>query len=289
MTITLGLFGVNNGVCATPAAVAEIGELAEGLGYDSLWIGEHVVLPRPWAPPSPLAPEHAVLDPLVTLGFLAARTRRITLATGVVILPQRNPVVLAKQLASLDVLSGGRLTFGFGVGYLEPEMRAIGVPMANRGQRADEYLQAMRALWDDETPSFTGRYVRFADVDAHPRPVQRPLPVVVGGRSRAALTRAATHGDGWYGWQVDLDTTAKLVDRLRTAADRAGRDFAELSVTVTPAEPLSPEVVQRYAKLGVRRLVAVLGENFEAAGGTTRGAMEEFVRRNAPERLGAAT
>jgi probable F420-dependent oxidoreductase len=225
---------------------------------------------------------------LVAFGFLAARTRRIRLATGVVILPQRNPVVLAKQLASLDVLSGGRLTFGLGVGYLEPEMRTIGVPMANRGRQADEYIQAMRTLWDDEEPLFEGKHVRIAGVDAHPRPVQRPLPVVVGGRSRAALDRAARYGDGWYGWRVDLDSTGRLVDGLHAAATRAGRDFTELSITVTPVEPLTPEIVRRYARLGVHRLVVALADNFRGDTGTTLSAMEDFVRRNAPERLGAA-
>lgn len=287
MAVALGIFGVNNGVCTTPDVVAHIGGLAEELGYDSLWIGEHVVLPRPWVAPSPLAPAHPVLDPLVTLGFLAASTRRIRLATGVVILPQRNPVVLAKQLASLDVLSGGRLTFGFGVGYLEPEMSAVGAPMAHRGRRVDEYLQAMRTLWHDDEPSFEGRHVRIAGVDAHPRPVQRPLPVVIGGRSPAALDRTARHGDGWYGWRVDLASAGKLVDRLRTAADRAGRDFAELSITVTPVEPLTPELVGRYGELGVHRLVVALSENFQGSSGTALSAMEDFVRRNAPERLGA--
>lgn len=287
MTIALGLFGVNNGVCTAPDAVAHIGVLAEELGYDSLWIGEHVVLPRPWAAPSPLDPAHPVLDPLVTLGFLAARTRRIQLATGIVILPQRNPVVLAKQLASLDVLSEGRLIFGAGVGYLEPEMRAVGVPMADRGRRADEYLQAMRTLWDDEKPSFEGKYVRIDGVDAHPRPVRSPLPVIVGGRSRGALERAARYGDGWYGWRIDVSSAGRLIGELRAAAERAGRDVTELSITVTPAEPLTPDVVREYARLGVHRLVVAFAENFKADTGATMRDMEDFVRRNAPDRVGA--
>jgi len=288
VTITLGLFGVNNGVCTTPDAVAEVGVLAEELGYDSLWIGEHAVLPRPWAQPSPLQPEHRILDPLVTLAFLAARTERIRLATGIVILPQRNPVLLAKELASLDVLSSGRLIFGLGVGYLEPEMRAIGVSMADRGQRADEYIQAMRTLWVDEEPSFAGKHVQVAGVDAYPRPVQRPLPLAIGGRSQAAMDRAARHGDGWFGWRLDLDTTGPTIERLRAAADRAGRDFDELTITLAPTEPLSPEVVDAYAKLGVHRLVAVLTDNFKDGTGATLDAMVDFVRQNAPERMGLA-
>ena len=158
---TLGLFGTNMGTAATAEGARRLGTLAEELGYDSLWMGEHVVAPSPRVPPSPQEPDYPVLDPLVALGFMAAVTERVRLATGIIILPQRNPVVLAKQLASLDVVSRGRVMFGMGVGYLEPEMRAIGVPMEGRGARADEYVAAMRALWDDEKPAFTGEHVSF--------------------------------------------------------------------------------------------------------------------------------
>ena len=175
---TIGLFAVNSHVCAEPEAAVRIAELAESLGYDSLWAGEHVVVPSPRVDPSPMEPEEPILDPLVALAHLAARTERIRLGTGVIILPQRNPLVLAKQVASLDVLSGGRLILGIGVAYLEPEMRAVGVPMEGRGTRSDEYLAAMRSLWEDDTPAFRGRFVDFEGVDAHPRPMQRPLPVV---------------------------------------------------------------------------------------------------------------
>src|SRR6266540_1260155 len=157
---SLGLFAVNQ--TASAETVGRLGRLAEDLGYDSLWVGEHVVVPDPRVPPSPMEPDEPILDGLVALAYLAARTERIRLATGIVILPQRNPLVLAKQLASLDVLSGGRLIFGLGVGYLEPEMRALGVPMDGRGARSDEYLAAMRSLWDGAAPAFRGRYVEFS-------------------------------------------------------------------------------------------------------------------------------
>ena len=187
---SIGLFAINSHVCAAPEAAARIAALAERLGYDSLWAGEHVVVPSPRVEPSPMEPDEPMLDPLVALAHLAAHTERIKLGTGVIILPQRNPLVLAKQVASLDVLCGGRLILGIGVAYLEPEMRAIGVPMEGRGARADEYLAAMRALWDQDAPSFSGRHVEFDRVDAHPRPVQRPLPVVVGGHTRAGAFRS---------------------------------------------------------------------------------------------------
>src|ERR671914_2098748 len=216
---TIGLFAINSHACAEPENAARIARLAERLGYDSLWAGEHVVVPSPRVAPSPMEPDEPILDPLVALAHLAAHTERIKLGTGVIILPQRNPLVLAKQTASLDVLSGGRLILGIGVGYLEPEMRAIGVPMEGRGSRADEYLAAMRALWEQDDPAYRGRYVEFEGVDAHPRPVQRRLPVVVGGHSRAAHRRAARFADGWYGFMVGLRAMAEQRELMRAAIE----------------------------------------------------------------------
>src|SRR5262249_50566535 len=155
--------------------------LAEELGYDSLWMGEHIVVPDPHVRPSPMQPTDPILDGVAALAFLAGITERIRLATGIVILPQRNPLVVAKQLASVDVVSGGRVTSGSGVGYLGPAMAAIGVPRERRGARADEYLAAMRALWEADQPAYEGEFVSFSGVNAYPRPVQRPVPVIVGG------------------------------------------------------------------------------------------------------------
>ncbi|WP_202970934.1 LLM class F420-dependent oxidoreductase [Saccharothrix sp. ALI-22-I] len=273
--ITLGLFGINMGPCAEPDAAARIAVLAEELGYDTVWAGEHVVAPSPRVPPSPIEPDLPILDPVVSLTYLAAVTRRVRLATGIVILPQRNPVVLAKQLASLDVLSGGRLVFGLGVGYVEPELRAVGVPMAGRGARADEYLAAMRALWDDEKPEFHGETVSFSGVDAHPRPVQRPIPVFVGGHSASARRRAVRHADGWYGFMLDRERTAAQVAALRAA----GGDG--LTIVVSPSERLDASVVADYAALGVDHLVVVPPARFWRPGGQVVD-FEEFVRANAP-------
>jgi probable F420-dependent oxidoreductase len=277
----LGLFGANMGAAATADGVRRIAALAEELGYDSLWMGEHVVAPRPRVSPSPIDPDYPMLDSVVALGFAAAVTARVRLATGIVILPQRNPVVLAKQLASLDVLSGGRLVFGMGVGYVEPEMSAIGVPMEGRGARADEYLAAMRALWEDVSPAFTGEHVSFAGVDAHPRPLQNPVPVVVGGHSAAAHRRAVRLGSGWYGFALDRAQTAEQVASLRRVAEEAGRDFAELEINISPAERLDPAVVRDYADLGVHRLVVVTRQDL------TLDEYEHRVRQNAPAELGA--
>ena len=278
---TIGLFGINSHVCADAEAAARIAALAEQLGYDSLWAGEHVVVPSPRVEPSPMDPDEPILDPLVALAHLAGRTQRIRLGTGVIILPQRNPLVLAKQVASLDVLAGGRLLLGLGVGYLEPEMTAVGAPMAGRGARSDEYLAAMRSLWQDEAPAYHGRHVDFDGVDAHPRPLQRPIPVVIGGHSAAAHRRAAREADGWYGFMLGLRAMAAQRDSVREAVERAGRE-RPLHISVTPARPLDADVVRSYAELGVDRLIVAPPPRLpldELVG---------FVESNAPSRLGAS-
>ena len=172
-------------------------------------------------------------------------------------MPQRNPVVLAKQIASLDVLSGGRFTFGIGVGYLEPEFRAIGSDFEHRGAVTDEYLAAMQHLWYDEHPEFHGRFAEFSGVDAHPRPVQQPIPVVVGGHSMPAYRRAVAVGHGWYGFAMKPENVAACLDGLRAAAGEVERPPAlgPLEITVTPRVPMTAETVAAFADLGVDRLV----------------------------------
>ena len=252
-----GIFGINTGPCAAPETAAKVARAAEAVGFESVWTGEHVVLPDPQAPPSPAAPGHPMLDPAVALAFLAAHTQRLRLATGIIILPQRNPVVLAKELASVDVLSQGRLIFGLGAGYLKPEFDAVGARFDDRGARTDEYIDVLRALWCEAKPSFAGRTVRFSGIDAHPRPVQKPHPpIVVGGLSPSALRRAARYGNGWYGFFVDLDATKNAIEGLR-AAEQRGRPsgLGRLEISVTPPPRSTPDTLKRYAELGVDRLI----------------------------------
>ena len=179
-----GLFGINTGVCSEPEAAVRVARAAEAAGFESVWTAEHVVLPDPQAPPSPAPPDAPFLDPAVALAFVAGQTTTIRLGTGIIILPQRNPVVLAKELTSVDRLSKGRLIFGLGAGYLKPEFQALGAPFADRGRRTDEYIEAILALWTQEKPEYKGEYVAFGGIQAQPRPVQKPHPpVVVGGMS----------------------------------------------------------------------------------------------------------
>jgi probable F420-dependent oxidoreductase len=212
-----------------------------------------VVLPSPKVPSLPLDPTEPLLDPLVHLSFVAAVTTRLELGTGILILPQRNPVVLAKQVASLDALSGGRFTLGVGAGYLEPELTAVGVPLEDRGRRTDEYLDAMAALWS-EAPSFQGKYASFSGVDAFPKPTG--VRIVVGGHSDGALRRAVTRGHGWLGIGSPEELKANLA-RLAKIADGVDRPahLGRLELHVVPTTPLDADVVRRYEDLGADQLL----------------------------------
>jgi probable F420-dependent oxidoreductase len=278
-----GLHSVNLHTCADPEAAARLARAAEAAGFESLWVADHVVLPDPPVAGRPMAPDMRLLDPIVALTFIAAHTSRILLGTGVIILPQRQAVVLAKQLASLDVLSNGRLIFGLGVGWCEPEMRAVGVPFAERGRIGDDYLAAMRAVWMQPKPSYRGPYVSFDGVQAMPRPVQAPIPVVVGGRTPPAYRRAVTRGHGWYGFGIDVEATRTCVAALREAARKSSRP-AELGTLEISATPPSYDVPDRatldaYAGAGVDRLIlrprpemnAAALERFAAETGRTLG------------------
>ncbi|HYL51067.1 MAG TPA: TIGR03619 family F420-dependent LLM class oxidoreductase [Acidimicrobiia bacterium] len=253
----LGLFSINMGTASAPDGLVAAARAAEAAGFDSVWAGEHVVLPDPQVPPSPMAPQDPALDPLLALAWAAAHTSTIRLATGIMILPQRNPVVLAKQVASLDVLSGGRMVLGVGVGYLEPEFRAIGVDFEHRGAVTDEHLDAMQHLWCDEHPEFHGRIVDFAGIDAYPRPVQRPIPIVVGGHTQRAYQRAVSRGHGWYGFALRPEDAATCLEGLRAAASEVSRPSAlgELEITVTPRGRLTQAKAAAFEELGVHRLV----------------------------------
>jgi probable F420-dependent oxidoreductase len=255
-----GLFSTNAYACSYPDAVAAVARAAEAAGLESLWGGEHVVLPDPQAPPSPMAPRDRILDPIIALTYCAAVTTRVRLGTGIIILPQRNPLVLAKELASLDALSAGRLIFGIGVGYLEPEFRALGAPFAQRGAVTDEYLAAMRTIWSQDAPSYQGRFVSFSGVQAHPQPVQRPYPpIVVGGRTEAAFRRAVQQGHGWYGFGLDVEATARVLGGLREALGRYERpaQLGSLEISITPGRGAGVDLAtaQRFADLGVHRLI----------------------------------
>jgi probable F420-dependent oxidoreductase len=229
--------------------------LAEDIGFESLWVGDHIALPTNDAAADP--PDQPRLEALVAVTYMAAVTTRVRLAIGVIVVPQRQPVLLAKQLATIDVLSKGRLIVGVGVGYLEPELRALGASLNDRSARTDEYLAAMRVLWDAPVPAFAGQFVAFTDVIQRPRPIQQPHPpIVVGGHSPAAFRRAVQSGNGWYGWDLDVTQTQQALAGLREADRRHGRPsgLGELEITITPGGSIDLDTARRYADLGVHRL-----------------------------------
>jgi probable F420-dependent oxidoreductase len=278
----IGLFGINQGALATnPALMGEVAKTAEELGYESVWTGEHMCLPSPRVAPSPAEPTDPLLDPMPALTWAGAFTSKILLGTGILLLPQRNPVALAKEVASVDVLTGGRFLLGIGVGYLEPEFKAVGVPMEHRGKRADEYLAAMQALWGMDAPAYHGEFVSFEGVDAYPRPTRREgPPVIMGGHSPAAYRRAVRFADEWYGFATDLDRTKASLVGLAQAekAHGLGRAKGRLPITVTPPMAASPQMVADYAALGVDRLNLIMR-------GRDRDGYLRFLEENAPAKI----
>ena len=272
-----GLFGINTGFCANPTIMLQVATSAEAAGFESLWTGEHVVLPDPQVAPSPAAPLTPMVHPSTALAFIAGVTKRIKLGTGIILLAQRNPVVLAKEMASLDHLSQGRLIFGIGAGYLKSEFDALGVNFEERGARTDEYILAMRELWTSEQPKFAGRFVNFAGIQSRPQPAQAGgPPIVLGGASQAAFRRAVTQGQGWYGFAMDVETAGKAIAGLRKSQDKYDRPAAlgELEISITPRAPLTQQTLEAYAALGVHRLILLQG-------GRTQDELTGFVEHTA--------
>jgi probable F420-dependent oxidoreductase len=258
--VKLGLFAVNYSTCGDPASSVRVVQAAEAAGFESVWTGEHIVLPDPAPPSFPLAPQTPLLDTVVALTWIAAHTKCLRIASGIIVLPLRNPVLLAKELASLDVVSGGRLIVGVGAGWLDSEFRALGVPMQRRGELMDDSLRAMRALWTMEKPAHRGSSASFSNVVAYPRPAQSPMPpIVIGGESPAALVRAIMMGNGWYGFGLTLEQTIRHIESLRRAGEQHDRptELGDLEITVTPSGPFDERTVEAYAAAGVHRLVVL--------------------------------
>jgi probable F420-dependent oxidoreductase len=249
--VKFGLFGLHRGAGIAPDVLARRAGAAEDAGFESLWVGDHIALPSGLA-----GADEPRLEALATLFYLAAVTSTVRLAAGVLVLPQRNPVLLAKQLTSLDVLSEGRLIVGVGVGHVEAELAALGVPMSERGRRADDGLARIRELWagprTGSGPSAEDEVVQF------PTPVQDPYPpIVVGGHSRAALARAARVGNGWFGWLTPPDRTRELIQHLEDLVGAQPRPaiLGPLEITVAAPSEVTLDVVKAYERIGVSRLV----------------------------------
>ena len=263
MRFGLHALGVGHG--ARRDVIDAVAAGAEDAGFATLWAGEHVVRVDHGASRYPYAPDGRIavparadwLDPLITLSFAAAATSTIRLATGVLLLPEHHPVMLAKRVASLDALADGRLALGVGIGWSREEFDALGIPFERRGARTDEYLDAMRAIWRDEVASFAGRFVSFSKIRVNPKPRRRGVPVIVGGNSEAALRRVAMRGDGWYGFNLaDVDEVRDRVACLRRLCAELGRDPAAPEIVVALADPHAADPGE-LEEIGVDELVLV--------------------------------
>ena len=278
----LGFTSFNVGNLAVPD-FGPLAQLMEELGYESLWTAEHIVLPD-------LPPDKSVrpgtmpfLDSIAILSYVSAFTKTLKLATGVLLLPQHHPLLLAKQLASVDVLSRGRLIVGIGVGSVPEEAAAMSAPMSERGARANNYLEAMIAMWTMEHPSYSGKHVSFNEINAYPRPVQKPYPpFVVGGRSEGAYHRTVRYCAGWFGFNMDLDQSKEQVAAIAAAREKYGRppELGDVEITIAPRETVTREVIDAYAAAGVSRLLLRFpaGASIEQA--------EAAIRGNAPANFG---
>lgn len=261
----LGLHALGIGAGADRAVIDAVASAADDCGFATLWVGEHVVMVDRPASRYPYSDDGVIavpaeadwLDPMIALSFAAAASSRIGIATGVLLLPEHNPVVAAKQAASLDRLSGGRLTLGVGIGWSREEFAALGVPFADRGARAAEYAAAMRTLWRDDVASFDGDFVHFDAIRVNPKPVRARIPIVVGGNSDAALERVAAWGDGWYGFNLDdVAAVRDRVGKLEQLCGQSGRDRGRLRLSVALRESRVDDV-GALAEAGVDELVLV--------------------------------
>ena len=261
-----GIMFANVGPMAHPEGAIAIAQSAEAGGFESLWTVEHTVVPAGYQSAYPYSdtgrmpgPEDSdIPDPLIWLSFVASATSTIRLGTGILILPQRNPLTLAKEVATLDRLSGGRVELGVGVGWLEEEFDALGIPFTERGKRTDDHIEALRALWTQDKASHDGPYSRFTDVISRPQPTQGSVPIVVGGHSPAAARRAGRLGDGFFPGRGDHEDLAGLLEVMRSTAVEHGRDPDAIEVTAGGNGALGSKAldeVKALADLGVSRVI----------------------------------
>ena len=263
----IGVFATFMSPHATPEMITGFARRAEAAGVESIWMGEHVVLfdemefPYPGSKDGriPVPEGGGMLDTLTTFGMLAGVTEKLRFGTGIALVPQRNPIYTAKEIATLDWLSGGRMDFGIGVGWCKEEVIACGYSWEDRGERCDEFLQTMINLWTEPVASFAGKHVQLAPCRMDPKPVQKPhVPIIVGGHGAPSLRRAAKFGAGWYGFALDVAGTARALEALDRALADAGRSREGFEIVITPISTTA-EDLEGFRALGVDRLVVQLG------------------------------
>lgn len=260
-----GLAFANTGPAVDPHYAARFARAAEAAGFESLWTVEHVVWPSsydsvyPYHPSGRMAGNESIPipDPLVWLTWVGAATSTIRLATGILLLPERQPLVLAKAAATLDQLTGGRFDLGIGIGWLREEFDALGIPFAGRAARTDEYIEVLRTLWDGDSVAYQGEHVSFSGISSNPKPANDTIPIYVGGHSPGAARRAGRLGDGFWPGRGSLDELAEMFTMAKQAAVDAGRDPDTLVLCATPPHILNrlEEEVDALAEMGVSRII----------------------------------
>jgi probable F420-dependent oxidoreductase len=256
-----GLMFVNSGPFSNHELLAHLAQTAEQCGFESLWTVEHVVIPKDYQSPYPYSKsgkipggeDVPIPDPLLPLSFAAALTKTIRLATGVIILPQRHPLYFAKEIATLDLLSGGRVIVGIGSGWLKEEFDALGLDFRTRGARTDEAIQAVRTCWRDELSSFHGKHFNFGPVRSYPKPVRNKVPIHIGGHSPAAAKRAGRLGDGFFPALGEIPRLQELFTTMQTAALDAGRDPSQVELSCMARA--AADSVKPLADIGISRVV----------------------------------
>jgi probable F420-dependent oxidoreductase len=272
---------------ARPDSMATVARNAERLDFGTLWAGEHVVVfdryeskyPYTEDGEMPLVRDADFLDPMLALTYAAAHTSKIRLATGICLVPEHNPVVLAKQVGSLDYLSNGRFALGIGIGWSEEEFRALGVPFERRARRTTDYLEAMLKLWGQDQATYSGEFVRFENARMNPKPVKRDkLPIYFGGESMPALRRVARYGTGWFGSNLGPLETAEKLAALRELMKANGRNPDQLRIMMSPGVAhFSPQNLAKYHEAGVHELVIFL--NYSAKQEENIGKLEHLAKR----------
>jgi probable F420-dependent oxidoreductase len=263
----IGYFGVGIGPTVEPNWVRTVATTAERLGFSTIWAPEHVVLLDEYASKYPYstgkfpAPtDTPIADPFTTLAYAAAYTSKIRLATGICLVPEHNPLVLAKTVATVDRLSDGRFVLGVGVGWLAEEFQALGISFDRRGQRTREYIDVMRKLWTERNSSHHGEFVNFTNVLSYPKPVSdKGVPVWFGGESNPALRRVAEYGDGWIGFNLLPDQAAEKVKRIEALLKANGRKRSDVCLAVSPyTSPITTDDLKRYRDAGVEEVALVV-------------------------------
>ena len=286
-----GMFLPSFGPLASgPDTLLAVAQKAETLGFDSLWVPDHVVIPTtiksryPYNESGrfPAAAEASFFEPLSVLGFLAGVTQRVRLGTWVLVLPHRHPIVTAKMFATLDVLSRGRMMLGAGIGWMEEEITLLGAPFKKRGALSDDYLRAMKELWSNPDPQFTGQFVQFSGIKCEPKPVQQPFPVWIGGHSPRAMRRVVEFGDGWVAVPKSFANFQETYATLQVAAEKAGRDMKSIQIMIGPGTVNSVdsfvEEMKKYQGLGYDSFFAPLPFWGRDLNGVLR-LMDEFVKK----------